>query len=184
MRDAASLRAAVAAHVAALAPVDARETASRERILVELERLPAPFDEASDPVHVTGSALVVSDRGVLLHRHKRLGLWLQPGGHVDRGETPWAAAIRETREETGLPARHPGGSPLLWHVDVHDGGRGHTHLDLRYLLIAPPEDPRPPAQESQAVHWFDWSRARELADPGLIAALDHSRVRERLAGSC
>jgi 8-oxo-dGTP pyrophosphatase MutT (NUDIX family) len=184
MRDAAALRAAVAASVASLTPVDARETAARTRILAELARLPAPFDETSDPVHVTGSALVVSDRGVLLHRHKRLGLWLQPGGHVDREEAPWAAAIRETREETGLAPRHPDGSPLLWHVDVHDGGRGHTHLDLRYLLVAAPEDPRPPAQESQDVHWFTWSRARELADPGLIAALDQERVRERLAGSC
>ena len=40
-------------------------------------------------------------RGILLLVHRRLGIWLQPGGHVDPGETPWEAARRETVEETG-----------------------------------------------------------------------------------
>ena len=48
-----------------------------------------PFDEHADPIHVTGSAIVVGRRGVVLLTHKRLGIWLQPGGHVDAGEAPW-----------------------------------------------------------------------------------------------
>jgi ADP-ribose pyrophosphatase YjhB (NUDIX family) len=39
---------------------------------------------------------------VVLHRHRVLGIWVQPGGHIDSGETPWDAAVRETAEETGL----------------------------------------------------------------------------------
>ena len=66
-------------------PVDPREAASIVRFLAELDRLAAPLDEAADPVHVTASAIVVGPRGVVLHRHKRLGLWLQPGGHVEAG---------------------------------------------------------------------------------------------------
>jgi 8-oxo-dGTP pyrophosphatase MutT (NUDIX family) len=38
---------------------------------------------------------------VVLHRHRVLGIWVQPGGHIDSGETPWDAAVRETAEETG-----------------------------------------------------------------------------------
>jgi 8-oxo-dGTP pyrophosphatase MutT (NUDIX family) len=48
-------------------------------------------------------AVFVVHRGrVLLHWHRRLARWLPPGGHVDPGELPDEAAVRETREETGL----------------------------------------------------------------------------------
>mgnify|MGYP003330080871 CR=1 FL=1 len=152
-------------------PVDDREAASLDRFLAELDRLSSPYDENADPVHVTGSAIVVGPRGVVLHRHKRLGIWLQPGGHIDDGEQPWEAAHREAVEETGLTVRHPADGPRLVHVDVHPGPRGHTHLDLRYLLEADDEDPAPPPGESQDVRWFSWDDAFALADPGLLGGL-------------
>jgi 8-oxo-dGTP pyrophosphatase MutT (NUDIX family) len=164
----------------ALVPVDRREACSLARIAHELERLRAPFDEHADPTHVTSSAIVTSARGVLLHRHKRLGLWLQPGGHVDTGEEPAAAAVREVREETGLWARHDRQPPAIAHVDVHSGGRGHIHLDLRYQLHGPEEDPCPPDGESPDVAWFSWPDAIALADPGLrgfLKALIEDRLR-------
>ncbi len=158
-------------------PVDDREARSQKRIVTELGRLARPFDQDSDPTHVTGSAIVVGPRGVVLHRHKRLGLWLQPGGHLEPGETPWEAAWREAQEETGLVLQWPRvadaeSPPALAHVDVHDGGRGHTHLDLRYVLIVEGEDePAPPEGESQDVRWFTWRQAIEVADPGLSGYL-------------
>ncbi|HUJ67479.1 MAG TPA: NUDIX domain-containing protein [Acidimicrobiales bacterium] len=172
-RDRAVLTAVVSSLVHRR-PVDGREERSRERTLVALGRLPMPFDQESDLTHVTGSALVLGPRGVLLHRHKRLGLWLQPGGHLEPGEAPWDAARRESREETGLDLVWPSPTtpPPLAHVDVHDGGRGHTHLDLRYqLVVAGADDPRPPEHESQDVRWFPWPEAIRLADPGLAGFL-------------
>ncbi len=167
--------AVVRAQLLARRPIDERERVSRARALAELDRLAEPFSETADPTHVTGSAIVVGPRGVVLHRHKRLGIWLQPGGHVDAGETPWEAARREAAEETGLDvafaAVGPDGVPPLAHVDVHPGPRGHTHLDLRYLLDGGDADPSPPPGESQAIAWFPWPDAIAVADPGLRAAL-------------
>jgi 8-oxo-dGTP pyrophosphatase MutT (NUDIX family) len=165
------IHALVAAHT----PADERERAARGHILSELERLDAPCDEHADPVHVTASAIVVGRRGTVLHRHRRLGLWLQPGGHIDPGEEPWQAARREALEETGLEVHHPPGGPRLVHVDVHQGANGHTHLDLRYLVLAPDETPAPPPGESQDVRWCSWDEAEALADVALVGALAVAR---------
>ena len=159
-------------------PLDATEVESITRFLYEFDRLEDALDRALDPIHVTGSAIVVGRRGVLLLRHKRLGFWLQPGGHIDPGESPWDAAVREAHEETGLDVSFAetdaDGVPPLVHVDVHPGGRGHTHLDLRYVVDCGEADPRPPDGESQEIGWFDWPVAVARAgDPRLANLLAH-----------
>ncbi len=165
--------AALRRELSARTPVNDRERRSLATFLAALDRLDRPFDQDADSTHVTASAVVRSPAGVLLHRHKRLGLWLQPGGHVDAGETLPGAARREAIEETGVPAEHATDPPRIVHVDVHPGGRGHTHLDVRYLMHAPAADPRPPAGESQDVAWFALDVAIALADPGLRALLEN-----------
>jgi 8-oxo-dGTP pyrophosphatase MutT (NUDIX family) len=165
------------AAVVARTPVDEREERSIERFAAELNRLERPYDEDADPVHVTGSAFVVSTRGIVLHLHKRMGLWLQPGGHIDPGESPADAALREAVEETGLVRlHHPPDGPRLVHVDAHDGPRGHFHLDVRYVFEAPADaEPKPPPGESPDCRWFDWDEALAVADPGLAGYLRHAR---------
>jgi len=165
------VRADIRAQVVGRRPVDARERESLQRFVELFDPLDHPFLEDAGPVHVTGSAIVVTtDRSrVLLHKHKRLGLWLQPGGHIDPDELPWLGALREAVEETGLPAGLVDNG--LVHVDVHPGPRGHTHLDLRYLVESPHVPPAPPEGESPDVQWLQWHRAIALTEPGLEGAL-------------
>ena len=128
------LRHEVVAAVCELTPVDDVERGDVERFVADVSRLADPFDRHADPVHVTGSGFVVGERGIVLLRHLKIGTWLQPGGHLDPGETPWNAARREVVEETGMNVDFLGETPELAHVSVHDVPDGHTHLDLRYLF--------------------------------------------------
>jgi len=169
--SATSLRRLIGAHEVA----DDTEADAKAQMLSELNRLENPCEESADPVHVTASAIVVGPRGVILHRHRRLGRWLQPGGHINPGESPAEAALRESEEETGLSLRHPSSGPVLVHLDVHTGASGHTHLDLRYLLTGSDEDPDPPPWESPQVRWFSWEEAESVSDLALVSALRKAR---------
>jgi 8-oxo-dGTP pyrophosphatase MutT (NUDIX family) len=166
------LRALVEGHE----PASPREVAARARFLAALDVLDDPCDEYAGPTHVTASAIVVGPRGTVLHRHKRLGIWMQPGGHIDRGETPEVAARREATEELGLGVDHPPAGPRLIHVDVHEAAQGHIHLDLRYLLRGEDADPNPPPGESPHARWCRWDEALALADPALVDALPLARA--------
>lgn len=165
--------AEVLAQLDAHEPADPVEARSLTRTRALARWLTSPFDQLADATHLTGSAVVVDEAGrVVLHRHKRLGLWLQPGGHVDPGERAAEAAARETLEETGLPTRQPGDAPRLVHVDVHPGPRGHLHLDLRYLLLADAATPLAPgAGESPDVAWFRPDEACAIGDGSVAAAV-------------
>jgi 8-oxo-dGTP pyrophosphatase MutT (NUDIX family) len=164
------------------APASPREVAAKKRFLSELALLSAPCDEHAGPTHVTASGIVVGRRGTVLHRHKRLGIWMQPGGHIDAGEGPEEAALREATEELGLAVAHPPAGALLIHLDVHEAAHAHTHLDLRYLLLGADADPKPPPDESPDARWCSWEEATQMADPALIDALPLARsIYEALA---
>lgn len=170
-----SRRGALLAALAAHDPADPRESDSLRRTLAIVRDLRDPFSGSAQPIHVTASAIIADGTGrVLLHRHRILGTWLQPGGHIEEAEAPEDAAVREVLEETGIAAAHPDAGPHLLHVDVHAAPKPtcDLHLDLRYLLLAPEgAEPDPPGGESQDVEWFAVAEAAELSDPSVAAAL-------------
>lgn len=96
------------------------------------------------PGHVTCGALLVDDRGRVLHiYHRVLGRWLLPGGHIEPTDPSLpAAALRELTEETGIPAGDVAaidGLPV--DIDVHPipaiaakGEPAHWHADFRYAF--------------------------------------------------
>ncbi len=132
----------------------------------------APFSRAHADAHCTGSAFVVSEDGdeLLFVYHRKLGCWLQPGGHGEDGETTGEeVALREAREETGIDALvlHPT-APRPIDVDVHripafGDVPAHDHLDLRYLAVAPAHaQPSPDATEIHQARWFTWEELDAL----------------------
>ena len=107
--------------------------------------------------HITGSAWIVDTTGdrVLLAHHRKLGLWLQPGGHSDGDSDTLAVALREAREESGLGVRALDES--IFDLDVHPiPARGrelaHHHYDVRFLVRAEDDRFRVSA-ESNALTW-------------------------------
>lgn len=78
-----------------------------------------------DPKVAVGTIIQMADGGIVLVRRAidpGYGLWVFPGGYVDRGEEVQAAAIREAREESGLDVRidrlvnvysYPGNAPVI-----------------------------------------------------------------------
>lgn len=147
---------------------------------------PDPFDRRIAHGHLTASAFVLSAGGdrVLLLRHRKLGRWLQPGGHAEPGETLGEeVALREAREETGIAALalHPG-TPLPVDVDVHaipafGSDPAHLHLDLRYVVIAQENATLLRSRkESSALRWFGWEALDGLGlDTGLKRGLAKAR---------
>jgi len=168
-------------------PADAEEARDRDRILAFIARHEQPFDRAIREGHLTGSAIVVSADGarVLLLHHRKLGRWLQPGGHGDPGETTGEeVALREALEETGIAGLAlDEQAPRPLDVDVHDiPARGeepaHQHLDLRYLVRAPDGARVSPAlEELHEIRWVDWDGTEALdPDHGLRRALARARA--------
>ena len=163
MQDAIDrLRAALAAY-ARQWPAEAATAALFADFLAEA---PAAFSRAHPPGHFTGSAWLVSADGrrALLTHHRKLGRWLQPGGHADGDADLARVALREAEEESGLVGlRQPGG---LFDLDRHlIPARGdepaHWHYDLRYVVCAAP------AAEAFVVsaesHALAWRPVAELA---------------------
>jgi 8-oxo-dGTP pyrophosphatase MutT (NUDIX family) len=160
-----------------------RATQSRERILALLRAHPHPFARTSyDPGHITASGVVLStDRtALLLVFHRRLGRWLQPGGHLEPDDDEVAAAARrEIIEETKI-VPDPAVPPLLVGVDVHEippaqGEPAHCHHDLVYRFAAPRHAPSPSSEVSQAV-WYPIDRLGDAgADEPLLRAVARAR---------
>ena len=111
--------------------------------------------------HLATNAWVFDPTGtqLLLVRHRVLG-WVNPGGHLDDGETPIAGAARELAEETGITSLRREERPGLVRANVFPA-RGdapaHIHWNLHHLFVADPAVPLTP-EEGSPVAWFPVDR--------------------------
>lgn len=134
----------------------------------------------------TASAFIVrtdfEQPRLLLHMHKKLGILLQPGGHVELHENPWQAIRHEIEEETGyelsqlalLQPKDRIGQltgaqlhPAAVCQNTHDfaGSREHRHTDTTYAFIAKGAPANLPADgESADLRWVSADELNQLGE--------------------
>lgn len=128
-----------------------------------------------------------TSRDFLLLFHKKLGAWLAPGGHVEKGETPAQAAIREAKEELGVDIQLlalSGGldcdgkdyrrvestevptafCTIEEFIDPLGELEPHIHVDSVYIGVISPgsEHVKKDLEEVGARDWFDLERIENL----------------------
>ncbi len=169
------------------------EAAVVDRI-VELVTVHADcFERTCRPGHITGAAWIVSAdrRRCLLAHHRKLGRWLQLGGHADGQAQIDEVALREAREESGMTEFDVvpiAGTLLPFDLDVHQipprydaTGRqledAHEHHDVRFLLVAHPEQEVTASDESHEVRWFTNDEVLRLTDEESVLRMLYKAAR-------
>ena len=139
------------------------------------------LDEAEDPFrrerlggHFTASCWLVDAGGAraLLTHHKKLGLWLQLGGHADGERDLRIAALKEAEEESGLTGLRI--EPDIFDLDrhwipEHKGVPAHWHYDVRYVVRAGANEAYIVSDESHDLAWREVTALaqEEDADPSV-----------------
>src|SRR5690242_4623014 len=134
------------------------ESAMARRFTNFIATHPDCFERSCVPGHITGSAWVLdADRSrVLLTHHRKLGRWLQLGGHADGDPDLARVALREAGEESGLQDLLV--EPEIFDLDRHlIPARGeepaHWHYDVRYVVRATGSEAFAVGEESLDLAW-------------------------------
>lgn len=126
---------------------------------------PRVMHREGGPRHLTASAIVIDAPGdhIALVWHRKGRFWVQPGGHLEAGETSLEqAARREVAEEVGLEGlQRVGDGPAMLHRHGLEAAFGACaeHWDVQYLLRAPAPAaalPLTASAESPEVRWVPW----------------------------
>ena len=138
------------------------------------------FERSLQIGHITGSAWLLNPpkTHVLLTHHKKLGQWLQLGGHSDGDPNTLQVALREAREESGINDIVPL-NERIFDLDVHtipartlaDASvePEHLHYDVRFLLWCRSSDRITMSDESHDLRWVTPSEIQSLTqDPSVL----------------
>ena len=137
---------------------------------------------ACRPGHLTASTLVLDVTGahVLLTLHKRIGAWVNLGGHIEpEDHTVLAAATREAAEESGIDGLVLDADPIYLsaHPVTCSLGIPTRHLDVTYLAVAPPGAQPVRSEESEDLAWFPVGALPDGVVPDLLALLARGLAR-------
>lgn len=134
------------------------------------------------PGHFTVGAFVVAQDHLLLIHHRRMRLWLEPGGHVDADDpTLEDAARRELFEETAITGQLV--TEGVFDIDAHTipAGKGeppHIHYNVGYLFTAEMVEPSAALEEIHAARWVPLDRVGGLnTDAAMMRAVAKLQLR-------
>ena len=162
-------RASLLAELATYQPRDARERTMTDDLIAFVSAHPECFERSLAVGHVTASAWVTDPTGAaaLLTHHRKLGRWLQLGGHADGDADVRRVALREAVEESGVTAIRFA-SPSIYDVDIHriparPGEPEHWHYDVRFAFFAARNAPLSVSAESHELRWIPLDRLDAFA---------------------
>ena len=119
------------------------------------------FSRSNIAGHFTGSGWLVDEERnwVVLTHHKKLGKWLQLGGHADDNNNLLEVALTECTEESGLQSVKVI-SEQIFDIDIHTIPQykdtpKHLHFDVRFLFETKKGlEPIIASNESNEVAWI------------------------------
>lgn len=156
-------------------PQDSCDRETRDRFVYFIEQHEDCFSRDLLIGHVTGSSWLLdpSKSRVLFTHHRKLGQWLQLGGHADGVSDLLNVALNEAREESGIPDIVALSSEIF-DLDIHNiPSRGevpeHLHYDVRFVLLASNSDQFVVGAESKDLAWCDFeSIVAPKFDPSIL----------------
>ncbi len=131
--------------------------------------------ERSNKGHVTGSVWIVNHdlSQVLLTHHKKLGIWIQLGGHADGDPDIRQVALKEAREESGIE-EFTFLLPGIFDIDIHPIPNAcEYHYDVRYLLQAPEGAQFLVSDESHALAWVEREKIADYSTKQSLLRMMH-----------
>ena len=128
-----------------------------------------------DLIDFTVCCYIVYENKVLLVHHKKLNMWVPPGGHIELDEDSDQALQREIKEETGLEVEILGDRPdvadikekpskallVPMYMDIHHFNDTHRHQNLVFFGKAANDDAILEEREHSKLCWFT---ANDLKD--------------------
>jgi 8-oxo-dGTP pyrophosphatase MutT (NUDIX family) len=106
--------------------------------------------------HHSAGGLVVRDAEILLISTREGKRWQLPKGHVEPGESAEQAAVRETREETGVAGRVIAALPRVEYWFAERGVRIHKRVDYYLLAYESGDAADYDRSEVSGAGWFEW----------------------------
>ena len=151
---------------------------------------------------LTVTGYVVHDERVSMHLHRKLGIWLAPGGHVELDQNPLEALYDEIEQEAGLSRDYLDliatnslqrrinrirsvGVPTPFDIDVHPvpapEAPSHRHIDMAYALRSHTDAANPAEGESQVWEWMNADRLQEVLGESMPVSLGRALIALELA---